>query len=152
MSTDKELREKQYSSEFQRLRVNILYTARWMENQVKDFLKPHDLTPKQFNILRILRGHKGDIPLSVLEIRERMIDRMSDVSRLIDRMEKKNLISRKSCKSDGRTYRICITKLGLELLSEIDTKMNVLDDIFSGMDTTMAKNLNEGLNQFRKVH
>ncbi len=152
MSTDKELREKQYSSEFQRLRVNILYTARWMESQVKSFLKPHDLTPKQFNILRILRGHKRDYPLSVLEIRELMIDRMSDVSRLIDRMEKKQLISRKNCKSDGRTYRICITDNGLSLLSSIDTKMKDLDKIFDTMDEGVAQSINEGLNLIRKEH
>lgn len=150
MSTDRELREKQYSSELQRLRVNILYTANWINTQVRDFLKPYEITSKQFNILRILRGHKGDIPLSILDIRLRMIDDMSDVSRLIDRLEKKNLLQRKNCPSDRRTNRIEITKGGLNLLKAIDLKMGELDMLFDQIDEKTALQLNEGLNKLRK--
>lgn len=150
MSTDRELREKQYSSELQRLRVNILYTANWINTQVRDFLKPYEITSKQFNILRILRGHKGDIPLSILDIRLRMIDDMSDVSRLIDRLEKKNLLQRKNCPSDRRTNRIEITKDGLNLLKAIDKKMGELDILFDQIDEKTALQLNEGLNKLRK--
>ena len=149
MATDKELREKSYSSEYQRLRINILYTANWLNSQVRVFLKPFDITSKQFNILRILRGHKGKTPQSILEIKDKMIDRMSDVSRLIDRLEKKQLISRKNCDVDRRTIRIVITKEGLRLLAKIDDEMHVLDALFTNINEDEAAALNEGLNKFR---
>lgn len=149
MSTDKELRNKNYKSEFQRLRINILYTANWLNTQVRDFLKPYKITSKQFNILRILRGHKGKVPLSILEIKTKMIDHMSDVSRLIDRLELKSYIERRHCESDRRTIRIVITKSGLNLLKEIDGQMHKLDEVFMNISEDDAKNLNEGLNTFR---
>ena len=149
MSTDKELREKAYSSEFQRLRINILYTANWLNTQDREFLKPYGITTKQFNILRILRGHKGKTALSILEIKQKMIDHMSDVSRLIDRLMKKDLILRKNCEVDRRTIRIAITKDGLRLLSKIDEFIPKLDEVFLNITEDDAIVLNKGLNKLR---
>lgn len=149
MSTDKELREKAYSSEFQRLRINILYTANWLNTQDREFLKPYGITTKQFNILRILRGHKGKTALSILEIKQKMIDHMSDVSRLIDRLMKKDLILRKNCEVDRRTIRIAITKDGLRLLSKIDEFIPKLDEVFLNITEEDAIVLNKGLNKLR---
>ena len=151
MLTDKELRKKKYKTEYQRLRVNILYTANWLNAQVRTFLKPYDITPKQFNILRILRGNKNKTSLSILEIKQKMIDHMSDVSRLIDRLEKKHLLEKTNCDHDKRSMRIQISKEGLQLLKKIDLEMHVLDDIFMNINEDVALQLNEGLNAFRVV-
>ena len=134
-----------YQNEWHRLRVNLITTTSWLNGEVKKFLAPFGITQKQFNILRILRGHKGEIPLSILEVRERMMDRMSDASRLVDRLVQRSLIHKKPCTEDKRATRVSITQEGLELLAEIDQHLGQLDAIFGTMTETEAAQLNEKL-------
>ena len=142
-------KRERYSSDYHQLRVNILRTASWLATEIKDFLKPYGITQKQFNILRILRGHKEKLPLTILEIRERMIDKMSDASRIIDRLQKKNFIQKKPCTIDKRATRIEITEQGLAILQQLDQAAADMDAILAPLTQKEAKNANELLNKIR---
>ncbi len=151
MKIEKEIRQKNdFYSEMHRLRVNLLFTSNWMQGEIKDFLAPFDLTQKQFNILRILRGDQGnESGLSVQDLRERMIDRMSDVSRLVDRLVRKDFVDRRPCKEDKRVSRVKINGKGLALLRQIDSYMGRMDAITDGLTEREARQLNQLLDKLR---
>src|SRR5688572_6659628 len=98
MEIGSEIRQRKFRNEYHKATINLVFTANWMSEQLKGFFEPFDLTPQQFNILRILRG--SGAPLSTLQIRERMVDRMSDTSRIVDRLLKKQLVEKKTSQSD----------------------------------------------------
>jgi DNA-binding MarR family transcriptional regulator len=89
MSIDKEINQQKFRNEYQKSEINLIYTYNWMNEQMKCIFDKFDITSQQFNILRILRG-AGE-PLSTLQIRQRMLDKMSDTSRIVDRLIKKEL-------------------------------------------------------------
>jgi DNA-binding MarR family transcriptional regulator len=149
MQIEQVLKQKKFKNEFHKLQVNLLYSANWLNNEVKNFLSPYDITQKQFNILRILRGQYPDeMGITIMDIRDRMIDKMSDASRIVDRIYKKNLIGKKPCAHDKRHTRVWITEKGMELLAEIDKKMPYMDNIFS-LTEKQAQTLNHMLNEMR---
>lgn len=148
MSIEQELKTSKYGV-WQQLRINISLSSSWLSNHFKDFLAPYDITPKQFNILRILRGQKGD-GLTILEVRERMIDRMSDASRLIDRLGKKGLVFKCACSLDKRSNRVCITKEGLDLLTKIDTQLEPKKSSIGDLSEAEAETLNQLLMKMRE--
>ena len=108
--------QKPFKSAFHKVNVNLLFTASWVSKLQADKLKPFDLTVQQFNILRILRGMKGE-PATVKLLTARMIDKMSNASRLVDKLLAKKLVKREECKEDRRRVDIFITEKGLELLT-----------------------------------
>ncbi|MEO0897635.1 MAG: MarR family transcriptional regulator [Bacteroidota bacterium] len=114
----------------------------------KDLFKPYGVTSQQFNVLRILRGSYPE-PISTSDIRERMLDKMSDVSRIVDRLVKKNLVSRRTCKSDKRLVDVLITEKGLELLKDMDNVQIMGDQAMSNLSTEEAETLNELLDKLR---
>lgn len=151
MGIENEIKQKKFSSEYHKLRVNVIHSASWMKGLMKDFLDPFDITQKQFNILRILRGQsKEGSGLAIQEIRERMIDKMSDASRLVDRLVAKGLIEKNPCENDKRHNRAKITNKGLELLLLIDKSMNDLDESLAGLKIEEAALLNELLDKMRE--
>jgi DNA-binding MarR family transcriptional regulator len=99
--------------------LNIMYTSRIVEEQVADMLKPYKISMQQYNVLRILRGQKGS-PANLSTIQERMINKMSNTTRLVDKLIDKGLAERTICESNRRKVEILITPKGLDLLSEID--------------------------------
>ncbi len=101
---------------------NFLHTANWIELQVKGVLRPHDLTHAQFNILKILNG-SHPVPLSANDIKERMIFKNPDVTRLIDRLVKKGFVVRAICADNRRKVDISISQLGMELLDDLFPKV-----------------------------
>ncbi len=117
---------KQHRIENQRHRVvlNILYTEARLGYAIYTALKPLDLTQQQFNILRILRGQKG-MPVSIGSIRDRMIDKMSNTTRLLDKLLQKRLISRIECPLDRRRAEITITEAGLAMVSAATQAVNM---------------------------
>lgn len=147
MGIEQELKTDKYGT-WQKLRINVALSSSWLSHHLKDFLSPFGITPKQFNILRILRGQKGN-GLTILEVRERMIDRMSDASRLIDRLSKKELVFKCACSLDKRANRVCITEKGLELLSQIDLKFGEHKNVFGDLTEQEASVLNELLAKMR---
>jgi len=111
-------------SEGQRLSLNLIYTFNWVKNRQKEYFSQFDITGQQYNVLRILRGHYPST-YSTSDIRDRMMDKMSDASRIVDRLLKKELVERTINKIDKRLVDIKISAIGLKLLKEIDSTVEV---------------------------
>lgn len=130
---EEEIQQQTFTSPLQKAVVNLIYTSNWLQNKQQEFFKTFGITGQQFNILRIL---KGQFPktISGTEIKSRMLDRNSDVSRLLDRLAAKKLITKNTCPKDKRAWDVLITKEGLTLLKEIskshkqDTVLALTDD------------------------
>jgi len=147
MSIEKDISQRKFNSEFQKAMVNLMYTHNWMMERVKLFFDKTDLTPQQFNILRILRG--AGQPLSTLQIRQRMLDKMSDTSRIVDRLIKKGLTKKVVCKSDRRLVDVTISEKGLKLLEKLDEMQPDLDAIIQSLNESEARDLNVLLDKIR---
>jgi len=147
MSIEKDISQRKFNSEFQKVMVNMIYTHNWMMEKMKLFFEKADLTPQQFNILRILRG--AGQPLSTLQIRQRMLDKMSDTSRIVDRLIKKGLTKKVICKSDRRLVDVTISEKGLKLLEKLDEMQPDLDGILQNLDESDASQLNNLLDKIR---
>ena len=125
--------------------LNIIYTANWINSLQNDFFKPFGISPQQFNILRILRGAKKAI--SVQNIKDRMVERAPNATRLMDKLCAKELIHRIPCPSDRRVVHIEISKKGLDLLNEIDKSFK--DDFLENISHKEAKQLSNLLDKIR---
>ena len=125
--------------------VNILYTASWITNIQNTFFKPFGISPQQYNILRILNG--ANEPLKVQVIKERMIDRSPNATRLMDKLCAKKLIERIPCPGDRRVVHINITVKGKQLLNDITDNFN--DDILKNITENEAIQLSELLDKLR---
>jgi DNA-binding MarR family transcriptional regulator len=130
MKIEEEIKQQKFKSAHQKALLNLLYTASWLQGKQQDFFKPYKITAQQFNILRILKGQHPK-SISGTEIKSRMLDRNSDVSRLLDRLVSKNLISKKTCPNDKRATDVNITESGLELLKNLDKFQNQMDEVLS---------------------
>jgi DNA-binding MarR family transcriptional regulator len=108
-----------------------------------------DITQQQYNILRILRG--SEVPLSTLQIRERMLDKMSDTSRIVDRLIVKCLVQKTACKSDKRLVDITLTEKGLQLVNKLDQYNDQIDAILNGVSEEDAKTINQILDKLRSL-
>lgn len=139
--------EKDFVDERQKVMANIQFTNGWLHEKVKHFLGQADITPQQYNMLRILRA--SDVPLSTMQIRERMFDKMSDTSRLVDRLILKGLIEKKVCLSDKRLVDISITDKGVECLNKLDIRNEEFYNIVSGLTTEEARLLDSLLDKIR---
>ena len=143
-----EIRQKKFTSVHQKAAINLIYTSNWLQNQQQEFFKSFGITGQQFNILRIL---KGQFPKSIsgTEIKSRMLDRNSDVSRLLDRLASKNLITKQTCPNDKRASDVRITDEGLALLNEIN-KTQKQDRVLSLSDEE-AERLSDLLDKARDI-
>ena len=130
MKIEEEIKQEKFSSQHQKAVINLIYTANWLTNRQQDFFKPYNITGQQFNILRILKGQHPKT-ISATEIKSRMLDKNSDVSRLLDRLVAKNLIIKKACPNDRRAADVSITEEGLTLLKAIDKQQAEMDHILS---------------------
>ncbi len=149
MKIDEALRTQSFTNEWQKLRVNLLFTHGWLKCRLTDFLDQYDLSMQQFNILRILRGQYPKA-ISTMQIRERMIDHMSDTSRIVDRLLKKDLVAKSTCNNDKRLVDVRITGKGLEVLAAIDVRAGELDGFTKGVSEEEARKLNILLNKIRR--
>lgn len=148
MSLEKDIHQvAKFRNEYHKAVVNLIYTYNWMVEKQRTILDRADITMQQYNILRILRGSKE--PLSTLQIRQRMLDKMSDTSRIVDRLLKKGLVTKASCKSDKRLVDVTISESGLKLLQDLDTNVEKLDAIFPGFTEGDAASLNRLLDKAR---
>ncbi len=151
MSIEKEVKQIKFQNEWHKLRVNLLFTANWLVEEVNTFLKPYGISQSQFNVLRIVRGSDPKKPLSVYEIRERLVNRMSDTSRMVARLEKMDLLERRPCKNDRRHKRVFMTEKGQALLAQIDEKMPSMDRITTGITPEEAEQISQLLEKMRNV-
>ncbi|HEY0679392.1 MAG TPA: MarR family transcriptional regulator [Chitinophagaceae bacterium] len=147
MSIEKDISQRKFKTEYQKTMINLIFTHNWMMERMKLFFEQADLTPQQFNILRILRG--AGQPLSTLQIRQRMLDKMSDTSRIVDRLIKKGLVKKVVCKSDRRLVDVSITERGMKLLEKLDDTQTDLDNILQNLSEPDARQLNKLLDKIR---
>lgn len=148
MKIEDEIKQKAFKNEFQKAMINILFTSGWLEHKQTQFFKQWGISPQQYNVLRILRGQNNN-PITVASIQERMMDKMSNASRLVEKLKQKKLIERKECKVDRRQVDILLTKKGFDLLSEIDTHMNEIEKIMKNISKEEAAELNRILDKLR---
>jgi DNA-binding MarR family transcriptional regulator len=148
MSLGKDIQQKEFRNEYQKALINILYTNNFVVGKLNDALKEFDMTRQQFNVLRILRGQYPN-PASVNLIKDRMLDKMSDSSRIVERLRVKGLIQREDCKIDKRAVEVTITQAGLELLQKIEQPINQLEDLVAGLSQEEATTLNLLLDKIR---
>jgi DNA-binding MarR family transcriptional regulator len=148
MSIDKDINQRKFRNDFQRVGINLIYTYNWANEQVKQLFDQYDITPQQFNILRILRG-AGE-PLSTLQIRQRMLDKMSDTSRIVDRLLKKGFVKKMICKADRRLVDVTISDKGLKMLDKMDRHQEDMDGVFKNLSEAEAKTLNKLLDKVRR--
>lgn len=128
--------------------INLLFTYGWAIEKIKDFLSQEDITHQQYNILRILRGAHPK-PLSTLQIRERMLDKMSDTSRIVDRMVLKELVEKRVCSKDKRLVDITITQKGQDLLKRLDESSAKMDAVMENLSENEAEQLSSLLDKLR---
>ena len=147
MSLEKDISQKSLRNDYQKGIINLIFTYDWMKEKMKSVFDKEGNTGQQYNILRILRG--AGKPISTLQIRERMLDKMSDTSRIVDRLVLKELAQKSTCKNDKRLVDVSITLKGKKLLEKIDRYENDMDAIFGNLSAAEAKTLNILLDKIR---
>jgi DNA-binding MarR family transcriptional regulator len=148
MDIQKEIKQNKFKDEIHKLMINQLFTGKWITNLIAKQLKPFGLTNQQYNVLRILRG-QGKNYISVNAISERMIDKMSNVSRLVDKLVDKQLVERRVNKEDRRQADIVINQTGLDLIKAIEETEGALKENFNTLTEEEAKQLNALLDKLR---
>jgi DNA-binding MarR family transcriptional regulator len=148
MKIEEEIKQKRFKSEYQKAVINILFTSSWLSSANSKALKPYGITPQQYNILRILRGQFPN-PVTVSLLQERMLDRMSNASRLVEKLKVKKLVERKECKKDRRQVDVLLTEIGLGLLKEIDLNIKDFENILDDISSEEAEELNRILDKIR---
>lgn len=148
MKIEDEIKQQKFKTEHQKLVINIMYTANWLNDLVAKSMKGHDISPEQYNILRILRGRYPN-PATVNVLMERMLNKMSNVSRLVEKLRKKNLVERKISEEDRRACDVVITKRGLDLLAELDREEAKWNSNVSALTIKEAREINGLLDKLR---
>ncbi len=148
MKIEQVIKQERFESEYQKLAVNMMYTASLLSVHQQRFFRDFDLTVQQYNVLRILRGQKNQA-IGVNSIGERMIDQTSNASRLVEKLRQKELVQRETCPNDRRQVEVTITAKGLKILSQIDSQMPGLFDAFTAISVEEAAQLNSLLDKLR---
>lgn len=139
--------KKPFRNNYQKVMVNIMFTNGWLVTQLRAFFKPFGITEKQYNILRILNG--SPTPLSTSAIRKRLLDKMSDTTRVIDRMIKKGFVVKSVNEVDRRLVDITLSLAGKELINKINAKMEETDEFASNLKSEEAETLSNLLDKMR---
>ena len=151
MSLEQSISQSKFDSEQEKLMINVIYSANLLNLITSRLFKPFDLSPQQYNVLRILRGQKGK-SIALMDIEHRMLDKSSNVSRLVDKLISKDLVNRSVSSKDRRRIEIVITSRGLSVLKEIDV---ILADMTSKIKAIIsdknAKETNRILDQLREI-
>ncbi len=149
MRLEQELQmKKPFRNTYHRAAINIVFTNNWLCSQIKEHLKPFDITMQQYNMLRILRG--ADEPVSTSCIRERMIDKMSDTSRMVERLCQKGWVNRDACCFDKRRVAVTISPKGKQLIESIEALSHDFDDMMNNLSPEEAELLGKLLDKIRK--
>ncbi|HEX3385018.1 MAG TPA: MarR family transcriptional regulator [Mucilaginibacter sp.] len=148
MSIEEEIQSTNFEDNYHKAAVNISYTYGWLNNTFKCKFEKHKLTNQQFNVLRILRGQYPN-PATVNLIKERMIDKMSDASRIVDRLVQKGLVSRCTNNQDRRAVDIRISEEGMKVLSIMDKEFKPKDVLKNNLTDEEAAQLSDLLDKLR---
>ena len=148
MKIEDEIQQAKFRNDYQKVVVNLIYSANWLETRQEELFSPFGITPSQYNILRILRG-QGSKSLSGADIKSKMLKRNSDISRLLDRMVKKKLVDRKQCPNDKRVTNVSITQTGLGVLKKIDSHIDQAEKQIIHLTREEARQLSNLLDKVR---
>ena len=150
MALENEINQPSFRSEDQKAIVNIIFTYHWVTEKLKNILSVEGITMQQYNILRILRG-SDPTPLSTLSIRERMLDKMSDTSRIVERMIRNGLVGKRICSTDKRLVDINLTDAGKKMLLRLDERIDEMDEITANLNSEELTSLNHLLDKVRET-
>jgi DNA-binding MarR family transcriptional regulator len=142
------IKQKSFKDPYNKLVVNLLYTNSYIVNSQQVLFKPHGMSPEQYNVLRILRGQNG-VPTTVSSIQDRMLNKMSNASRLVEKLKLKGLLKREECPNDRRQVDIHITESGLNLLNEVQLEVEMANKQFVNLDLAEVTLLNDLLDKMR---
>jgi len=148
MRIDEEIQSTKFEDNYQKAVINIAYTDGWLDNAIRPYFEKYNLTNQQFNILRILRGQYPN-PATVNLLKCRMIDKMSDASRIVDRLVQKELVSRCTNTRDRRAVDVRISEKGLEILSKMDIEFKTKDFLKGNLTAEEAGILSDLLDKLR---
>jgi DNA-binding MarR family transcriptional regulator len=149
MKIEQEIQQKAFISNYHKAHVNILFTSSWLSLRVVHWLKPFNISMQQFNVLRILRGSRPD-PLSVTQLMERMLDKASNASRLVDKLSQKKLVAKMIPEEDQRMIKVFITNEGLDVLDRASKVVDQeLTEVFSSLSQEEAGLLSDYLDKLR---
>jgi DNA-binding MarR family transcriptional regulator len=149
MKIEEELQTQHFQNEYHKASLNVMFTAGWLKYKVHLILKNYGLSPEQYNVLRILRGQSPHA-LCLKDITCRMIDRSSNTTRIVDKLEAKNFVACSQSEEDKRELNIKITSSGLLVLSEIDEDFNKYQPHASNLTLEEANLLNQLLDKMRE--
>lgn len=121
-SIEQEIKQKQFNSPYQRAIINIIFTGNWLTAESESKLKAFGISQQQYNVLRILRGQQSKA-INLCDIQERMMSRMSNATRLVEKLRQAGYVTRELCQENRRKVEIAITEKGLELLEQIEPGM-----------------------------
>lgn len=148
MGLEEDVKQAKFTNEHQKVMVNILYTSSWLNNRNAAYFKKFNISPEQFNVLRILRGSHPN-PMRLADIAERMIEKSSNCTRLVEKLRLKELVDRQLCESNRRQVDISITTKGLKTLSDIDEDYDQWLSIQKSITRAEAVELNRILDKLR---
>ncbi|MEQ6168957.1 MarR family transcriptional regulator [Ekhidna sp. MALMAid0563] len=148
MGIAEDIKQETFKSEYAKAIINIIFSSAWLQQQHVQLFKSNGLTTPQYNILRILRGQHPN-PATVNLLIERMLDKSSNASRIVDKLEQKGLVKRSQCKNDRRAVDVYISEAGLKLLKEMDVKMDEWENANNTLTETEAATLNTLLDKLR---
>lgn len=148
MKLEDEILQKHFRNEYHKAAVNVIFSYNWLVDYQVRLFKPYGITMQQYNILRILRGQYPK-PATIKLIKERMLDKMSDASRIVEKLRLKGLVDRNICPNDRRNVDVCITDKGLELLSQLDKHDDEVDAKLSTLNKEEIAQLNDLLDKLR---
>lgn len=148
MKIEDEIRQKPFKDAYNKAVVNLLYTHSYLITQQSKIFKPHELSPEQYNVLRILRG-KHPEPITVSSIQDRMLNKMSNASRLVEKLKIKKMVERKECAKDRRQVDITITEKGLEILKRLEEEVKKFNKDILHLSKSEVMQLNDLLDKLR---
>lgn len=148
MAIEDDILQDKFENEHHKMAVNILFTGSWLHNLNSLRFKPFDITPEQYNVLRILRGSHPK-PLMLAEITTRMLDKSSNATRLVEKLRQKGLVKREICETNRRQVDIIITDKGLSLLTKIDKTTDDWMKTMKNLSRQDAQELNRLLDKLR---
>lgn len=149
MVIEDEIKQLKFRNEYHKLLINIVYTGHWVGEKTAALIQPFNISLQQYNVLRILRGQYPK-PATIRLIRERMLDKMSDASRLIERLRQKGYVQREICHNNRRAVDVVITESGLDLLTRLDDKIAALEQLLHFLPIDKIKEINTLLDKIRE--
>ena len=150
MGIEEDIQQSHFRNVHQKAAINLIFTVGWMRERMREVFESEDITAQQFNILRILRGSYPN-PLSTLQIRERMLEKMSDTSRIVDRLVSKGFVKKIVCKQDRRLVDVVITDKGKKLLERLDVREKEIDNLLGNLTEKEATTLSTLLDKARNA-